>query len=68
MRVEVEPTTAQVLAHADDNVPVVLTNPFGRGRVIAALPLVEDAILNVAGRSAARDRWTKWYAGMLGNC
>lgn len=65
VRVELEPVGARVLATDQHDLPVLLEHAVGRGRVRYALPIVEDAVLPVAGHPAARDRWEAWYRGML---
>jgi hypothetical protein len=65
MRVEVAPTTAQVLARDEGGLPVVLANRVGQGSVIYTIPLVEDAIAGDAGDRERRDRWGRWYEATL---
>jgi len=65
LRVEVEMTSATVLARDHQEIPVIIEHRIGAGRVRAALPLVEDAIAPVASHPAARDRWASWYRGFL---
>jgi hypothetical protein len=65
MRTEVDPTTARVLATDGDGLPVVLQNTVGQGCVVYAIPVVEDAVAQVAHLREERDRWRLWYAGML---
>lgn len=64
VRMEVQPTTAQVIAQSDDGLPCVLANEVGAGHVVYALPAVEKGIAEVAGDRAARDAWATWFAAM----
>lgn len=66
MRLHMEPLTAEVLAQDPaTNLPVILRNRLGKGTGVAAMPLVEDAILPVADVPAQRNTWSAWYQGML---
>lgn len=65
MRVEVVPDGAAVLASDEDGLPVALVNRVGSGMVKYALPIVEESIAALAADRLARDRWIKWYEGML---
>jgi hypothetical protein len=65
MRVEIEPDGTTVLASDQDGLPVVLSNAVDQGRVVYALPIVEAAAAEVAQDREARDRWQRWYAGVL---
>lgn len=65
LRVEVEATTGTVLARDHQEIPVLIENRIGAGRVRAALPLIEDAIAPVASHPTARDRWASWYRGFM---
>ena len=60
MRVELVPDGAAVLAQDQEGLPVLLSHEAGQGRVVYALPVVEAA----ADRQA-RNRWLRWYAGMV---
>lgn len=62
--VEVLPAEAQVVASAL-NRPVVLKNNRGAGRVVTALPQIEQTIAPHCGDRVARDRWLTWYREML---
>ena len=64
-RLEVEPTTARIIARDQHGLPLVGVNRVGRGSVAWALPLVEDAILPVSAEAARRSPWSAWYRGML---
>ena len=64
-RTEIAVETAEVLARDADGLPMVCRNRLGQGRVISALPIIEDAVAELAADRAARDRWQGWYAGML---
>jgi hypothetical protein len=61
MRVEVSPTTAQVLAQDAAGIPVMLSHVLGSGKVITTLPLVEDSIAPISFDRFARDRWIQFY-------
>ena len=65
MRVEIVPDGAIVLASDQDGMPAVLSNMVDQGRVVYALPIVEAAAAEVAQDREARDRWQRWYAGVL---
>lgn len=65
MRVEIVPAGAEVLAYDEDGLPVVLAHRAKKGRVVYALPQVEAPIAEAATDRAARDRWIRWYEGML---
>jgi hypothetical protein len=65
MRVELAPTTAQVLARTEDGLPSVLVNRVGDGTVVYALPLLEDAMADVSCDHTSRSRWLTWYRRML---
>jgi hypothetical protein len=66
MRVQAEPVTAQVVSRDADGLPVVLVNRLGKGVVASALPVVEQPAVSASNRPQERDRWTAWFAGMLG--
>jgi hypothetical protein len=67
MRVQVVPAGATVLARDQDGLPVALVNEVGQGSVTYALPVVEASIARVADDRAARERWVRWYAAMVGD-
>jgi hypothetical protein len=59
-------TTARVIAAGDDGQPMVLANTLGKGRAVAVLAQPEETMLAVGADRAARDRWQRWHAGLLG--
>ena len=63
---EVVPGAATVVSRDQDANPVLLTNGYGAGRVVCALPIVEASMAEVADNRQTRARWQKWYEGMLG--
>ena len=65
MRVEVETTTAVVMARDTDGVPVLLRRRVGPGTVITVLPDVDENIARLSADRAARDRWLACYRGSL---
>lgn len=64
-RLELDATTAEILARDKDGLPAVIVNRLGRGTAVCATPLVEDEIALVSGDRKQRDRWAAWYDGML---
>ncbi len=64
MRVELRADTATILARDGDRLPVLLHNHHGQGRVIYALPLVDENVAQNAGDPERRNRWLQWYNGM----
>lgn len=65
MRVELRADTATILARDSDRLPVLLCNDHGQGRVVYALPLVEENVAQEADDPERRNRWLKWYSGLL---
>jgi len=64
-RLELEPDGAQPVARDAGGFPLVWQHDRGRGRVMFALPIVEEAVLSKLTDPAARDRWVGWYEGAL---
>jgi hypothetical protein len=64
-RAEIAITTARVVARDEDGLPAVGVNHAGRGVVVWALPPVEEAVVAVGPRPAARTAWVAWYRGMF---
>jgi len=64
-RTEVRLTTAHVLAAAADGAPAIIVNTLGKGRAVAVLPIPEETIASVAADRPARDRWRRWYDGLV---
>jgi len=58
------PTTANVVASWQER-PMILQNSLGRGRVVSAIPQIEQMIATFSAERVERDRWTQWYRGML---
>ncbi|MBN1584187.1 MAG: cellulase family glycosylhydrolase [Anaerolineae bacterium] len=65
MHVELVPDSAAVLATDQNHLPVLLSNQVGKGRVTYALPIIEESIAGVSDAPSLRDRWQRWYAGIL---
>jgi len=64
-RLKLKCHSAEVIAMDDRNMPMVLANRIGKGKVAYALPMVEDSIAVDSERIVTRDRWKSWYEGML---
>jgi hypothetical protein len=64
-RLEIALESARVTAKDDLGLPVLLEHALGKGRVVYALPLVEDEFAAVSNDREARAVWTKWYEGAL---
>ncbi len=62
--IEVRATTAHVIAESCGR-PALLRHDLGQGRVVCALPLVEQMIATFSGDRARRDHWLRWYQGVL---
>lgn len=65
VRLELAPDMASVIARDQAGLPMVLLNRVGRGAVLYALPLVEDAIAEVAPNRDLRSRWQGWYEAVF---
>ncbi|HEY9075276.1 MAG TPA: hypothetical protein VIO61_01945 [Anaerolineaceae bacterium] len=65
VQVEVTPVTAEVLAWDGRGMPMVLCNKVDKGCVVYALPMVEETIARRSDDREYRDRWARFYAGML---
>ncbi|MFA5865881.1 MAG: beta-mannanase [Phycisphaerae bacterium] len=63
--VELEMKTATSVVYDQRQLPLVLVNRLGHGSVVTALPCVEQELVDAGGQRAVRDRWKRWYEGML---
>jgi hypothetical protein len=61
LRVEVRADTAQIMARADDSLPLVLLHELGQGKVICTLPQVEETVASYSADRAQRDAWLDFY-------
>lgn len=57
MRVEIEPRGCEVVSRDADGLPVLVTNKLGRGKVVAALPLVDETIARAAPDFGLARQW-----------
>ena len=64
-RLELAPCGAQPVACDANGFPMVWRHDLGAGRVIFALPVVEEAVLGLQRDPATRDAWADWYTGIL---
>jgi hypothetical protein len=64
-RLELVPAGATPVAFDAERFPMVWRHDRGRGRVIFALPVVEEAVLAKLTDPPARDQWKDWYTGIL---
>ncbi len=62
---EVRPDDAEVLAHDQRGIPMVLRRTLDKGTVVYTIPKVEDQITARSSDRSERDRWTDWFSGML---
>jgi hypothetical protein len=67
-RLEVAPAGATVLARDENESPLLLRNSLGEGTVIYTMPFVEESVAAIAHKPTDRDRWVKWYSGVLEMC
>jgi hypothetical protein len=65
MRVELVVDGAAVLGRDQDSLPMLLRHTAGEGQVVYALPVVEASAAEAAGDRQARNRWLRWYRGVL---
>ncbi len=59
------PAQAKVVAADQRGHPVLLHHALGRGQVAACLPQPDDTFAARSDDRSNRERWTRWYAGML---
>jgi hypothetical protein len=59
------PAQARVAAADHRGRPVVLHHALGRGAVAACLPQPDDTFAARSDDRAGRERWARWYTGML---
>ncbi|MCX7934099.1 MAG: beta-galactosidase, partial [Planctomycetota bacterium] len=64
-RLELIPCSAKAVACDREGFPLLWQHDLGKGRVLFALPIVEEAVLGCLSDPQARDRWARWYGGML---
>jgi hypothetical protein len=64
-RLELNPNGAVAVAADDTGFPMLWRHDLGAGRVVFCLASVEEAMLNALMEPVARDRWSRWYAGVL---
>jgi len=64
-RVEVEPYPAEVVSADSDGVPVLMKNTLSNGSIVWSQPSIEEAVLEVSGVPAEREKWRAWYQGIL---
>ena len=64
-RLELAPAGARPLACDAGGFPLVWRHDRGRGCVVFALPVVEEAALALLRDPGARDAWSGWYDGAL---
>ncbi|MEX1089700.1 MAG: hypothetical protein WEC36_10835 [Phycisphaeraceae bacterium] len=62
--IEMQPTTGVVLARTETQLPALLENRLGAGRVRTAIGMVEQNLFT--HDVAARDRFLPWYQHLLG--
>lgn len=65
MRCEIEERGAEVLMRDQDGNPLLLRHRLGRGTVVTALPVPEEAPAGCAADRTRRDRWAGWYRAVL---
>ena len=65
MRVGLKLGCAKVVASDRAGRPVILSHDFGAGRVVACVAQPEDAFAAESSDRPARERWARWYRGML---
>ena len=63
--VGVVPVTARVVARDRGRRPVVLQHRLGRGSVAVCLAQVDDQFAAESTQRQGRERWLRWYRGML---
>jgi hypothetical protein len=61
----VQATTAKVVATDSEGRPIVLLNQCGKGSVASCLAQPDDMFADESDDRSARERWLKWYEGML---
>jgi hypothetical protein len=64
-KVEVQPTSASILASDPNKLPILLQNTLGSGKVIYSIPFVEAEFVRLSNQPALRDRWIHFYKGLL---
>jgi hypothetical protein len=63
---EMAPDGAVVIATDGRGLPLLLRHRCGAGVVVWAIPQVEEEAAALADLPPERDRWVRWYAGLLG--
>jgi hypothetical protein len=65
VRLQVQVSSAEVIARDHHGLPCVMRNACGPGMVLCALPQVEGEFVAVCADRGARSIWLDWYGGML---